>query len=394
MRIVIAPDSFKGALTATEVCRAVEQGLRDVLGASAEILSVPLADGGEGTVKALVDATGGRTVARRVMGPLGDPVEAFYGLLGDGRSVAIEMAAASGLPLVPPDRRDPTRTTTYGTGELVSAALDEGVTDLIIAIGGSATNDAGAGMAQALGFRLLDASGEDLPLGGAALARLERIDVPPSLRQRLSGVRVRVACDVDNPLCGPNGASHVYGPQKGATPDQVRELDAALERFACVVARDLGVAVRDVPGSGAAGGLGAGLLAFLHGELVPGVDVVVDAVGLVAKLEGASLCITGEGQLDLQTLRGKTPMGALRAAKAHSVPVVALGGAVLREARGALEACFDAVFSISQGPWGLDDALAAAYGDLRATARQLARLLDRVEDWPREAHVSHPSGQG
>lgn len=377
MRIVVAPDSFKGSLSALEVCQAIEAGLRESLGESAEIVSVPLADGGEGTVQALADATRGRIVPKRVTGPLGEPVDAFYGLLGDGRTAAIEMAAASGLPLIASERRDPMRATTYGTGELIAAALEHGASELIVGVGGSATNDGGAGMAQALGFRLLDVDGRDLPAGGAALARLDRIEAAPGLRERLGGLRVRVACDVDNPLCGPSGASSVYGPQKGARPEQVRALDAALANFARVVSRDLGVEILDVPGAGAAGGLGGGLLAFLGGELTPGVEIVVDAVGLVGALEGADLCITGEGQLDEQTARGKTPMGALRAARRQGVPVIALGGAVRRGARPALEACFDVVLSVSEGPGALDEAVRTGALDLKATARQLGRLLTR-----------------
>ncbi|MBD3174408.1 MAG: glycerate kinase [Armatimonadia bacterium] len=398
MRIVIAPDSFKGALSALEVCRAIEAGLRDALGTDPEIVSVPLADGGEGTVQALVDATGGRVVEREVTGPLGEPVDAFFGMLGDGTTAAIEMAAASGLPLVPPDRRDPRVTTTRGTGELIDAALAEGAEELIIGIGGSATNDGGAGMAQALGFRLVDEEGRELPPGGAALADLAHIEVPETLEERLASVKVRVACDVDNPLCGPRGASHVYGPQKGASHADVRELDAALRIFAEVVERDLGRSILDVPGSGAAGGLGGGLMAFLGGELLPGVDIVVDAVDLAGKMDGAHLCLTAEGQLDDQTPYGKTPTGAAKVARQHGVPVIALGGAVRRDALDALEERFDVVLSISPGPGALEDAIEHGAEDLRATARQIGRLVAASraagENRGPEAHVSSGQGQG
>src|SRR3989441_8270157 len=257
MRILIAPQSLKGSLTAAEAGQAIAQGVRAAY-PQAEIEIVPVADGGEGTVQALVDATGGQIVQQTVTGPLGEPVTAFFGLLGDGRTAALEMAAAAGLPLVPPDKRDPRITTTYGVGELIRAALDRGSRRFIIGIGGSATNDGGAGMAQALGDHLLDARGLELPPGGAALATLDRIHVG-GVHADWSKAGVQGACDVTNPLTGPHGASAAYGPQKGATPQMVAELDAALRRLAAVIRRDLGREVETLPGAGAAGGLGAGL---------------------------------------------------------------------------------------------------------------------------------------
>lgn len=345
-----------------------------------------MADGGEGTVQALVDATGGGIRTATVTGPLGEPVEAFYGVLGDGRTAVIEMAAASGLPLVPPTRRDPSIATTRGTGELILRAVEDGARKLLIGIGGSATNDAGAGMARALGFRLVDEAGADLPPGGAALARLDRILPPPAaMRERLTGAEITVACDVTNPLCGPQGASCVFGPQKGATPAMVEQLDAALARFAEVAARGLGADVLKLPGGGAAGGLGAGLVAFLGARLTPGVEMVVEATGLDALLEGADLCITGEGRLDAQTPHGKTPSGVARVCAAHGVPCVAVGGTVDRAAREELECLFAAVVSTVDELAPLPSLLANARHSLAASARTVARLMQVA---PKDGAVS------
>src|SRR5713226_298521 len=278
MRIVIAPQSLKGSLTAAEAGQAIARGVLAVY-PEADLDIVPVADGGEGTVQALVDATGGKIVQQIVTGPLGEPVIAFFGLLGDGRTAAIEMAAAAGLPLVPPELRDPRITTTYGVGELILAALDRGCRHFIIGIGGSATNDGGAGMAQALGASLLTDKGTEIVFGGAALATLSHISLA-GLDPRLQECSVEVACDVTNPLCGPTGASAVYGPQKGATPEMVVKLDRALAHYAEIIEQDLGVSVRDIPGAGAAGGLGAGLIAFLHATLRPGAQIVFEAIHL------------------------------------------------------------------------------------------------------------------
>jgi glycerate kinase len=375
VKIVIAPDSFKGSLSAKEVCCAVEAGLRSVWGDAHDIVSVPVADGGEGTVQALVDATGGEFIEVVVTGPLGEPVRASYALLGSGRTAALEMAVASGFSLVPPERRDPTVTTTLGTGELIADALGRGIRSFIIGIGGSATNDGGAGVAQALGYRLLDAEGRELPLGGLALRDLARIECPRDLRRRLPGLDVRVACDVDNPLCGPRGASAVYGPQKGATHEQVVELDAALANLAAVVRRDLGPDILDLPGSGAAGGLGGGLVAFLGGRLMPGAEIVLEAVRLPEALAGADLCVTGEGLLDSQTQHGKTPAAVAETARAAGVPVVAVGGAVDPAAAESLSALFDAVIASVTAPCATAEALSDARRTLVSAAAGLARLL-------------------
>ena len=314
MRIVIAPDSFKESLSALDAALAIREGFRAVY-PDADYVLLPVADGGEGTVDALVAATGGRRVARRVVGPLGDEVEAFYGVTGDGGVAVIEMAAASGLELVPPPLRNPLVTTTFGVGELIRAALDDGARRFVIGIGGSATNDGGAGMVQALGVRLIDAGGGELPRGGGALAGLEDIDVS-GLDPRLTECSIEVACDVDNPLVGPNGASAVFGPQKGATPELVRILDASLAHYAAVVERTLGKPVADMPGAGAAGGLGAGLYAFLGARLRPGTEIVMAAVDMDLVVRDADLVITGEGRLDSQTIHGKTPIGVAAVASA------------------------------------------------------------------------------
>jgi glycerate kinase len=325
MRVVIAPQEYKGTLTAAEAAAAMAQGVRRVFPDS-EVVLLPLADGGPGTVAAIVAAAGGSIRATAVTGPLGGKVSAEWGLLDDGTAV-IEMAAAAGLLLAPERDRNPRIATTFGVGELVRAALDEGCQRIIVGLGGSATNDGGAGMAQALGVRLLDAQGVELPPGGAALASLDRIDAS-GIDARVSGVDVLGATDVRNPLCGPEGASIVYGPQKGATPDMARELDAALRCYAGVIERDLGVSVTDVPGAGAAGGLGAGLITFLGATIRPGIDIVGEVVRLVERIRGADLVLTGEGRLDGQTAFGKTVAGVARIAAAEGVPVIVVPGSL------------------------------------------------------------------
>ncbi len=358
MKIILAPDSFKGSLSALEVCQAMEVGVRRVL-REAEILSVPMADGGEGTVRSLVDATGGKVITRTVTGPLGKPVQAFFGITGDGETAVIEMAAASGLPLVPENKRDPRITTTFGTGELILAAVEEGCKKIIIGIGGSATNDGGAGMAQALGYRLLDKNGKDLPFGGGVLKDLAQID-SSGKDPRLTDLTVVAACDVTNPLTGPDGASAVYGPQKGATPEMVSQLDAALSVFAQVVEEELGLKVADLPGSGAAGGLGAGLVTFLQAQLQPGVKIINEAVGLKEKIFGADLVITGEGRIDGQTIKGKTPIGVAAVAKELGVPVLGVAGSLGYQAELVYEHGIDGMIAIVDRPMTLQEAIASA----------------------------------
>ena len=378
MRIVVAPDSFKGSLTAREVCDAAREGILRAL-PDADVVTVPMADGGEGTVQSLVDATGGRFVAKRVFGPLGEPVPARFGILGDGETAVIEMAAASGLPLVPPEKRDTMRATTYGTGELIRAALDEGARKLIVGIGGSATTDGGTGMAQALGVEFLGEDGQPLVCGlaGGGLGDLAQIDVS-GLDSRIAGIKTVVACDVDNPLCGPRGAAHVYGPQKGATPEQVEVLDRNLGRLADVVDRGLGKDVRDLPGSGAAGGLGAGLVAFLDAELRAGVDIMIEATRLREHLAKADLVITGEGRLDSQTLHGKTPIGVAKAAKEFGLPVIALGGSIGEDAGPLSGSEVDALVCIMDRPMTLQEAMAPANAK-RLVARAAERTVMLID---------------
>jgi glycerate kinase len=324
VKVVVAPNAFKGSLSASQAASAIASGVREVF-PEAEVVEVPVADGGEGTVEALVSAHRGDYRTAEVEGPLGDPVKAMYGLIEAGRTGVVELASASGLTLIANERRDPRKTSTYGFGQLLEEVRAAGVAQVIAGIGGSATNDGGAGMAHALGFRLLDAAGIELPRGGAALARLERID-PSGFDPRWQSVNVMVACDVTNPLTGPQGASAVYGPQKGADGEMVRELDAALAKLAAVIERDLGKRVADVPGAGAAGGAGAGLIAFLDARLVPGAPLVVEASGFDAELEGADLVITGEGRADSQTAYGKAPGEVAKRAKEARIPVLLIAG--------------------------------------------------------------------
>ena len=324
MKVVVAPNAFKGSLTASQAARAIAQGVRQAW-PDAEVVEVPVADGGDGTMDALLAAHDGLAHKVEVEGPLGDPVEAAYGLIAGGRIGVVDLASASGLALIAPERRDPRRASTYGFGQLLDAARRAGAMEIIAGIGGSATNDGGAGMAQALGHRLLDRAGRELPRGGAGLAQLERID-PSGLDELWRQVKVRVACDVTNPLTGPNGASAVYGPQKGAGTDTVRELDAALAHLAEVIQRDLGKRVAEVPGAGAAGGTGAGLVAFLGAELVRGAPLVVEAAGLDGALVGAELVITGEGRVDAQTAYGKAPGEVARRAQKARIPVLLIAG--------------------------------------------------------------------
>ena len=355
------------------MAEALARGVRQVF-PEAELVLLPVADGGEGTVRALVQASGGQTVTTRVLGPLGQPVNATWGLLGNGEIAVIEMAAASGLPLIRRDERNPMRTTTFGTGELIRHALDHGVRKLIIGIGGSATNDGGAGMARALGVRFLDESGHELPLGGGALRHLTRVDAS-DLDPRVRQVEVEVASDVNNPLCGPTGASHVYGPQKGADAEMVQELDEALARYAEVLKRDVGKDVRDVPGAGAAGGLGAGLMAFLDARLRSGVDIVFQAIGLEAKLEGADLVFTGEGRMDSQDAYGKGPMAVVERARRLGIPTIAVVGSTARDYRIVYDRGLDALIGIVNRPMPLERAVAESHRLVTEAAMRACRLV-------------------
>ena len=373
MKIVIAPDSYKESLTALEVAIEIEAGFRAVF-PDAEYIKLPMADGGEGTVAAMVAATAGTLVEVDVTGPLGEPVKACYGLTGDRKTAIIEMAAASGLALVAPGLRNPLKTTSYGTGELIRAALDAGVCYLIIGIGGSATNDGGAGMLQALGVKLLDNFGLEIVFGGGSLANLERIDIS-GLDPRLKTCRIEAACDVNNPLTGPQGASVVFGPQKGATPEMVTVLDANLARYAGLINRDLDLQVDSVPGAGAAGGMGAALLAFLGARLRPGIEIVMEAVGLEAHLRDADLVITGEGRIDSQTIHGKTPIGVARLAKRYGRPVIGIAGCLAVDAHVVHEQGIDAIFSVLSQVGNMEEAMDHAAANVRTTSRNIAAAL-------------------
>lgn len=373
MKIVIAPDSFKESMTASEVCAAVEAGFRKVF-PHADYLHASIGDGGEGTVQSIVDATGGKLVTLGVTGPLGNTVEAFYGITGDGKTAVIEMAAASGLHLVPFELRNPLLTTTRGTGELIMNALDQGVERIVIGIGGSATNDGGAGMAQAIGVKLLDQDGKEIQAGGGALGELVTIDIS-GIDSRLHSVKVEVACDVTNPLTGPYGASAVFGPQKGADSEMVELLDQSLKHFAEVIEQTIGQSVKELPGAGAAGGLGAGLVAFLNGELKSGIDLVLDVIGFEKAIAGADLVITGEGRIDSQTIQGKAPVGVAKRAKLAGVPVLAIAGSIGDGYEAVYHHGIDAVFSVVQGAVSLEEALANGAANVEKTSENIARIL-------------------
>ncbi len=373
MRIVVAPDSFKGSVSAVGTANAMEKGIKAVFPA-AEVIKVPIADGGEGTVEALVTATKGQMMYESVVGPLGEKIEACWGILGDGETAVIEMAAASGLPLVPKDKRDPRITTTYGTGQLMKAALDKGLRKIIIGIGGSATNDGGCGMAQALGVRFLSGDGQELPYGGGALAKLDQVDLS-NLDRRLADTTIMVACDVDNPLCGPKGATAVYGPQKGATPDMVVELDAALKNFASKVQQVTGKDVALSPGAGAAGGLGAGLLFFTNAQLRPGVEIVLETTGFESLVETAQLVITGEGRTDFQTAFGKAPVGVAKLAKKYNVPTLCIAGGLGQGHEDVLAHGIDGLMSTVPGPISLEECIECGAEFIEAGTKRLCQIL-------------------
>lgn len=373
MKVILAPDSFKGSLSSLEVGQALEEGIRQVFPA-AEVVKIPMADGGEGTVEAFVTATQGRIVSCTALDPLGIRRESFLGIMGDGETAVIEMAAASGLTLVPLEQRNPMVTTTYGTGELILKALAMGCRRIILGIGGSATNDGGAGCLQALGVRLMDENGEELPFGGGSLDKLVSID-RGNLDPRLKDVEIIVACDVTNPLCGEQGASHVYGPQKGATPDMVKHLDQGLAHFAGVIQAQLGVDIREVPGAGAAGGFGAGLMAFLGARLQPGVNLVIQFSGIESHMANADLVITGEGKIDSQTATGKAPLGIARMAQSHNVPCLGIGGILEGDIFSLYDQGFSAFLSIARGPISLDEAIKEAYPLITHSIEQTMRVL-------------------
>lgn len=376
MKFVIAPDSFKGGLTAKQAAEAMAKGIQRIF-PKADYVLVPMADGGEGTVQSLVDATSGKFVSAKVHDPLNRITEARYGILGDGKTAVIEMAAASGIQFINQQTANPLVTTTYGTGELMLDAIDRGVQKIIIGIGGSATVDGGAGMAQALGVRLLKADGSPIGLGGGALAALDHIDVS-KIDPRLKQVTIAIASDVTNPLTGPDGAAAVFGPQKGATPDMVKELDQNLHHYAQVIVQSTGKEVEKLAGAGAAGGLGAGLLAFTKAQMRHGVDLVIEATGLKEKVKGAQFVFTGEGGIDFQTKFGKTPYGVAKAAKSVSpkAPVIVLAGNIGKGVDSLYTPdAIDAIFATPAGAKPLSQALKDAPQDIAQTAENVARLI-------------------
>lgn len=373
MRIIVAPDSFKGSVSAVCTANAMEKGIKQVF-TEAEVIKIPIADGGEGTVEALVAATQGQMIYQQVVGPLGEVVQAYWGILGDGKTAVIEMAAASGLPLVPMDKRDPRITTTYGTGELIKAALDRGLRKIIIGIGGSATNDGGCGMAQALGGNFLDSEGQELPYGGAALSTLERVDLS-GMDIRLADTVIMVACDVDNPLCGARGASTVYGPQKGASPEMVATLDLALDHFSNKVQEVTGKNVAEQAGAGAAGGLGAGLLFFTEAKLQPGVEIVLIATGFESLVSTAQLVITGEGRTDFQTAFGKAPVGVAKLAKKYKVPTLCLAGGLGQGYEDVLQQGIDGLMSTVPGPMSLAECIEGGEKFIEMATKRLCQIL-------------------
>ena len=372
MKIVIAPDSFKGSLSALEVAKSIQKGLLNV-DENIETVIVPMADGGEGTVQSLIDVSGGKIVELTVHDPLFRKINSFYGIMGDGETAVIEMAAASGLPLLTPEERNPLKTTTFGTGELIRDALNRRCRKFIIGLGGSATNDGGCGMAQALGVKFLDKNGNEVGMGGSELSKISSIDLS-GIDQRIKNASFLAACDVDNPLCGAKGASAVFGPQKGASEKDVIALDNGLNHFSQIVKQQLKFDIKDVPGSGAAGGLGAGVLIFLNATLERGISIVTRTTQLAEKMEDAGLVITGEGRIDFQTAFGKTPLGVAQIAKTKNIPVIVLAGSLGEGYKTLYEKGFDGIFSIIDHPMSLQEAIENASGLLENAAENIVRL--------------------
>jgi len=378
MKIVIASDKYKGSLSALQVCRIIERTIKEIAPDS-EVITSPMADGGDGTVETLVESLNGKLIELDVKGPLGEPVGARFGIIGNGTAI-IEMASASGLVLVPAGKQNPMETTTYGTGELIARAIDMGSKKIIVGIGGSATNDGGMGMAQALGYRLLDSNGDLLGFGGKELARLASID-DSGINSKLLATMVEVASDVDNPLYGKRGAAHVYGPQKGAGPEMVEALDEGLKNYAQIVSRDLKKDIAGLPGAGAAGGLGAGLAAFAGGVLKPGTDIVIETTGLEDKIKDADLIITGEGAMDEQTFYGKSAYGVAKLASNYDIPVITINGSVLSDRASIDEknsSLFSGNFSIINRPMKLEEAIRDAEKLLSDAAAEIISFYMRI----------------
>ena len=372
MKIVVAPDSYKESMSAKEVCDNIEKGLLSV-SKDWEIVKVPMADGGEGTLEALIDATNGKIFNEKTLNPLGEEITSRFGILGEKNIAIIEMASTSGLELISPEKRNPYITTTYGTGQLMLKSLEQNVEEIILGIGGSATNDGGAGMLQALGAKLLDKNGNEIGFGGYELSKLDKIDFS-NLDKRLKNIKILVACDVTNPLTGKNGSSYIFGKQKGATPEMIEVLDENLLHYSKIIKRDLDFDVNDIPGAGAAGGLGAGLLT-LGAILKKGIEIVIEANELDKKVQGADLVITGEGSIDGQTRFGKTPYGVVSVAKKYNIPTVTLAGNVGKDIDILYDYGFDAIFSIMQGVDTLENALKNGKENIEKTAKNIGHFI-------------------
>lgn len=373
-KYVVAPDSFKESMTAKEVCDAMEKGIKKA-DSAAEVIKVPMADGGEGTVDSLVDATNGQRVIVEVTGPLGNKISAYYGILGNGTTAVIEMAKASGLEIVEKKKRNPMITTTFGTGELIRDALDHNVKEIIIGLGGSSTNDGGSGMAQALGAKLLDQNNNQISFGGGNLDKLDKIDIS-NLDSRLQDVKIILASDVTNPLIGKDGASRVFGPQKGATPEMVEKLENNLQHYAKIIKRDLNKDVASVSGAGAAGGLGAGLMAFTTCKMRQGVDIAIEVIKLEEKVKSADYIFTGEGGTDFQTKFGKTPYGVAKLGKKYHKPVISLAGYLGEGIDSLYSEGFTAIFGIIPGVCDLSTALKNGPSNVARTTENIVRLLN------------------
>jgi len=376
MKVIIAPDSFKGSLSSIQAAEAIERGIKKAALAyseNVEVAKVPMADGGEGTVEAIISAVGGKIIPTKALDPLGRPIDSFFGVLPDNTAV-IEMAAASGLNFLKEEERNPLKTTSYGTGQLIKAALDMGCENIIIGIGGSATNDGGVGMAQAIGVEFLDKEGKQIGFGGGELSKIYKIDIS-HLDGRVKNAKFTIASDVKNPLCGPEGASAIYGPQKGATPEMIEILDKNLDHLAKIIKRDLGKDIKDLPGAGAAGGLGAALMAFLDAQLRPGIEIVMELSNFKEKVKDANIIFTGEGSTDYQTKFGKVPFGVAQVAKEYNKPVICVSGSLLEGYEQLYEYGISAMFSIVNKPMDLKEAMERGEELLYKTSENLFRLL-------------------
>ena len=376
MRIVIAPDSFKECLSATQVAAAILEGIKKIV-PEAEIIRIPIADGGEGTVDALVTATDGKIIQVSSVDALNRPIQSFYGIMGDGKTAVIEMAAASGIELLAPEERNPLITSTYGTGLLLKAAMEAGFTEIILGIGGSATNDGGAGMAQALGFGLLDSMGNQISMGGGSIGELHRID-SSSVHPLIRNVKITVACDVQNPLLGTSGATLIYGPQKEATPEKVEILDKNMTHFAQILHQEFGIDYSNIPGAGAAGGLGAGLMAFCKVEIIPGFKLISELTHLEDHIKDSSLVFTAEGKIDSQTVFGKTISGVAQLGRKHQVPVIALAGMVSDDLTELYKLGLTSAFAIANRPMSFEESKTNATQLLVSTSERVMRLVTEI----------------